>query len=347
MPTAPCPPLERITTARVLFEPTPLAVEGARLRAAWLELRRSGVGASDLPSIMGLTSWGSPLSVAAEKKGLAPDRESQLMRWSRREETALIDWFDTEAEGVKVDAWPAGHLLRCQEPNREFLLCTPDGFALDLERQEWAVLEAKNARFTAAQWRDYGLPEHVRVQVHAQMIVTGWRLGYVLVLLDGYEPKWVRVEWDLELANRVIDAGARFWWNYIHGGRFDVTVGPYAANRDALKVIHPLDTGERIQLSGPPVEGGKDPYVDAWERWQRYSAAFNEAKRKRDRAKVVLEDAMGTASFAELANGQVISFKHQTNPERVQAESTFRVLRSVKPDAPRKGGSTRKRGGRR
>ena len=50
-------------------------------RAVWLQERRTGIGGSDVPAILGISPYGSPYSVWADKLGLLPEREcSEAMR---------------------------------------------------------------------------------------------------------------------------------------------------------------------------------------------------------------------------------------------------------------------------
>ena len=44
-------------------------------RAEWLAWRRSGIGASDVAGILGISPWASPFTVWADKLGLLPDED--------------------------------------------------------------------------------------------------------------------------------------------------------------------------------------------------------------------------------------------------------------------------------
>mgnify|MGYP000308297088 CR=1 FL=1 len=46
-------------------------------RADWKLWRRGGLGASDLPAILGISPWASPFSVWADKCGLLPDEDDE------------------------------------------------------------------------------------------------------------------------------------------------------------------------------------------------------------------------------------------------------------------------------
>lgn len=64
-------------------------------RAEWLRSRKGGIGASDVPIILGATSYGSALEVYAQKCGDEPDpeelEETEPMLWGKLLEPAIRD----------------------------------------------------------------------------------------------------------------------------------------------------------------------------------------------------------------------------------------------------------------
>ena len=46
-------------------------------REQWLQWRKKGIGASDIPIIMGMTSWSSPTQLWREKRGEATQTSLQ------------------------------------------------------------------------------------------------------------------------------------------------------------------------------------------------------------------------------------------------------------------------------
>jgi putative phage-type endonuclease len=71
-------------------------------RAAWLERRKQGLGASDAPIVAGVSPYRSPFELWQEKRGEAPaqDGTPQMARGNRLEPVAA-DWY-AEVTGRKV-----------------------------------------------------------------------------------------------------------------------------------------------------------------------------------------------------------------------------------------------------
>ena len=55
---------------KILLEQVPHVSTEEMSYAEWLEARRKGIGGSDAGPIMGLSDYGSPLTVYIDKKGL-------------------------------------------------------------------------------------------------------------------------------------------------------------------------------------------------------------------------------------------------------------------------------------
>jgi predicted phage-related endonuclease len=71
-------------------------------RPVWLDWRRTRVGGSDVSAILGISNYGSPWSVWAEKVGLIGDEPSdELMEAGRWLEHAIAPWF-SDRTGLHV-----------------------------------------------------------------------------------------------------------------------------------------------------------------------------------------------------------------------------------------------------
>jgi putative phage-type endonuclease len=148
----------------------------------WLELRRTGITASDLPVILGLVSWDSPWALYHRKRGTLPEVEqsdrmrlgSVLEGWIARE------WHDSAAyPGDLID--PGLY----QNTDRPWQMATPDRLvtAYDDPDKITAVLECKTSA-TRDGWGETGsadVPAYVRAQVLWQMDTLGVDIGHVAV----------------------------------------------------------------------------------------------------------------------------------------------------------------------
>ena len=93
-------------------------------RAAWLRLRRQGIGASEAACVLGESTYGSPMSVFAEKISTEEpvEEQSERMEWGQTLEPVILDEF---ADRSKRVIQLAGQLLR--SVRWPFMQCTLDG----------------------------------------------------------------------------------------------------------------------------------------------------------------------------------------------------------------------------
>jgi putative phage-type endonuclease len=139
----------------------------------WLELRRTGITASDVPVILGLVSWDSPWALYHRKRGLLPEVEqTDRMRLGSWLETSIADHF------LHGDSSRFGTGLY-QNIDRPWQMATPDFASIE---DGW-VLECKTATSRDG-WGEPGtsdVPAHVRAQVLWQMDTLGVGTGHVAV----------------------------------------------------------------------------------------------------------------------------------------------------------------------
>jgi len=166
-------------------------------RAEWLRLRRQGIGASDIPAIMGVSPWSTPWQVWVSKVEEVPESEpSEDMEWGMKIEQLILD----EAEprlGLQLER---GLLVR--NLGWPWMMASPDGLG------DGVVVEAK--KVDEWSWPD-GPPEHYRLQVQWQMAVTGCSAGWIAALHRGIRFALYPVVRDKALIESMIGAGEAFW----------------------------------------------------------------------------------------------------------------------------------------
>lgn len=140
----------------------------------WLDERRSGLGASDVAAIVGLSPWKSPYALWVEKTGLAEDTQDETdnMEFGRRVEPVLARWFE-DRTGLKA----LGEQTMCNHLERPWMRCTLDGFVGESDDTSLADalggLEIKTTSDAAERWADE-MPDHYRCQGQWIMAVTGF-----------------------------------------------------------------------------------------------------------------------------------------------------------------------------
>ncbi|QNB06818.1 endonuclease [Herbaspirillum frisingense] len=265
-------------------------------RADWLEVRKSGIGGSDVAAAVGLSPYKSQLELWLEKTG----RDAQLDKPDPNDTTHPVFW-GTLLEPIVAAAYTqqTGRKVRkvnavLQHPTVPFMLANLDREIVG--SPEVQILECKTAgEFGARLWLD-GVPEYVQLQVQHQLAVTGKHAADVAVLLCGQKLEVHRVYRDDELISRLIHLEAQFW-QYVTSDTPPPADGSESADR-ALRCLYP----------------GNATVVDFTEDRQ-LSAAFADLVLLRvdikakealaERLKQTLQQAMGDASVAQLDTGKI------------------------------------------
>lgn len=214
----------------------------------WLAERRKGIGASEIPVVLGLAPWGSPFDLWHHKvSGIAGELENDAMTWGRDLEAAILKRFAREHPELSVEDGGLYH-----HEDRPWQLATPDGLAYDhalIEKWEGpgsfvsvapvAVVQAK----AAARWEHWGeegtddIPVYYRAQVLWEMDVMGVDLAYVPVLVPPFGYREYVVKYDLDDAGFMRLRGEKFMASMAAGVEPDID-GREATTR-ALKKLHP------------------------------------------------------------------------------------------------------------
>lgn len=209
---------------------TNLAAPTARLvapkglpREQWLEVRRRGIGGSDVAAILGMDPNRGPLHVYLDKRGQPERRNPRLERAARRGhrlESLVAEFFCEETGHQVVDA--PGTLQHAEHPwmlaNCDYLVVeagatpAPGGVA--------GPLECKTRTWRAAAREGWGgeePPDGPALQAHWYLAVTGYQVAYVAGLVDD-DLVWYRIKRDEELIEHLITVVGRFWHEHVLAG---------------------------------------------------------------------------------------------------------------------------------
>lgn len=290
---------------------------------AWLQARTLGIGGSDAPSVLGLEkAWGSPFSVACQKRGLSLDEdiESELLQWGHRIEGPAIDQFSDETgHSGKL----SGDMFRRADPGLEFMQASMDGIVTE-KGGKTGGLEVKLSIFSASEWERDGVPESVLCQVQHQMGVMDFDFCYVIVLLDGYKLRYKRVDRDTEILGDIIEpAEKEFWMALQDGADFDAGIGRPDQSAAFLKSLHPRDDGTTNHLEGYH-------WIQTMNDWQIAKEDAKAATRRVEQLKNTLIQGVGPSTFARLDDGRGLSLKTSDRSGYEVKPTSFRTLRATK-----------------
>ncbi len=178
----------------------------------WVAERRTGLGGTDLPKILGVSRFGGPMDVFMEKQGLtAPLIETEAMEWGKLLEEPVAQKYARKT-GRKVRH--AAAFIR--HPTYNFLFANPDRWSLQRGTAK-RVLEVKTSgEFAAKEFGEPGsdqVPPDYLLQVMHYMNVTAVDVADIAVLVGGQKHRVYTVERDPVLIESMTDQAATFWSN--------------------------------------------------------------------------------------------------------------------------------------
>lgn len=291
-------------------------------RERWLQLRRSGVGASEIAAVLGESPWLSAIELYAMKIGehsaIDDDDPAEFLYWGNQLEAAIVAGYQHRT-GRPVEH--QGTLLRSTA--HPWAMCTLDAVTTDgREGPPWP-LEIKNVGVTKAhEWED-GPPRHYVLQLQHQMLVTNTPRATAAALIGGQRLVWCDVERDEIEIRRIVHAGRIFWSECVEKGVCPKPDGSESARRalGALYRDRP-DPESFVQLPGSLLD------LDA----ELFELKLTEKVITKRRAEIenMIKAHIGNADHGVLPDGTVWSWKQQTRAAFAVDESTFRVLRRHK-----------------
>ncbi len=266
-------------------------------RAAWLQVRRSGIGGSDAAAAVGLNPYKSPLELWLEKTHrdaelpqVDPDDMDSPMYWGTVLEPLVASQYSrkTGRQVRRVNAV-------LQHPQEPWMLANLDREVVGCP--EVQILECKTAGLNGARlWKD-GVPEYVQLQVMHQLAVTGKQAADVAVLICGQDLQIHRIERDEALIGQLIELERRFW-HLVETDQAPPADGSESA-ATALQALYPRDTGQVVDLREDAALSGS---FDELLRLRELMAAHGQREAQ---LKHGIQQRMGEASKALFPAGEV------------------------------------------
>lgn len=180
-------------------------------REEWLRKRKQGIGGSDAGAICGLNPYSNPMRVYQEKiSERVPEYDNEAMRQGRDLEEYVAQRF-MEATGLKV-----------RRSNKMYWSEAYPFMFADIDRLvvgEDAGLECKTANaYLAEKWKSGEIPPHYIMQCYHYMAVTGKKSWYLAVVLLGVGFQYVKLEWEEEIIQTLIQKESDFWNHHVVQG---------------------------------------------------------------------------------------------------------------------------------
>lgn len=256
---------------------TPVLLADPESREEWLAARRTGIGASEIAAVLGISPWESPFSLFWRKVHGWEMELSDEMRDGTRLEPVIAEWWTDTCV-------PIHHFVRdgalYASSERPWQLATPDrlivtecpcdhpddvdelGYVNDCrtchgwgESPPVAVLECKYVAYTWDGWGEPGtddIPVYYRSQVQQQCDVMGVDEWYLAALGPGgfREYRGRRDETDLVTMR---EAGRRFMARLAADDPPDID--GHRATLAAVKRLHPSVEDRDVEVDAQFADG--------------------------------------------------------------------------------------------
>lgn len=313
-----------MSTVPVYESPNDLPLKNYETRERWLAARVGGIGASEAAALFtdetgkSLSPYTTPFGLWLEKRGELPpvDLNGEWVQWGNILEEPIARRY---AEVTGRFVWQAGPYCVAEHPTAP-LFATPDRWILDApDRAGAGLLQIKNAgAYKAHDWLE-GPPQHIQIQVQAEMAVTGRDWDSVAVLIGGNTYKHFDIERNPAFIEELEELAREFWARVQNGD--PPPIDGSERTLDAIKRLHPLDNGCTVRLPEEALE-----WVQAWEAAKAHAKA---AEENADAAKAKLLNAIGANTYGELADGRILSLKTTSKKggTRVVEPTSYRTLR--------------------
>lgn len=168
--------------------------------------RHEYIGGSDIAKIMGLSRWGTPLSLWAEKTQKIPAKDLSDVE-------AVELGTDLEEFVAKKFTQKTGKAVRrspklYQHPDYPYMVAHVDRLVTGSDE----LLECKTcSAFKKDEWENDDIPQEYILQLMWYLGITGRRIGHIAVLIGGQSFKYKQIEFDSELFDTMVESAKEFW----------------------------------------------------------------------------------------------------------------------------------------
>lgn len=266
-------------------------------RKTWLELRRKGIGGSDVSIIAGVNKFKSVFQLWLEKTGKAQleETDSEYAHFGTILEPLVKKEF-MERTGKKIRA--KNVILQSEE--HPFMLCDLDGVIY--EDGEMCIFEAKTASAYKQEIWEQGVPVEYILQVQHYMAVTGAKKSYVAALVGGNHFYTHIVQRDEELVGMIIAMEKEFWEKNVLGGEEPVPDGS-GATTAYISERYGRCNGQTIEL---PEEA-----LETVCRYEDISRQIKESEERKEALANQLRNYLGENESGTVG-GKVVTWKQLT-----------------------------------
>ncbi|MGN0237580.1 MAG: YqaJ viral recombinase family protein [Lepagella sp.] len=215
-------------------------------REEWLNVRTSGIGSSEVASILGLNPWETPYQLWRRKKGIDDAKEENFaMKAGHFLEDAVAQmWQDATGREV-IKRSSIDWIIR--DNDRPYLQVSPDRtFWLGDSRSpnDKGILEIKTTR-TKVDSED--LPKYWFCQLQYQLGVAGYEQGSLAWLSgnQGFDFGYMNLKFVPEFYEWIVEEVSRFWVDCVLGDKEPLVL----SSKDILLKYNRHTDGKYLECS--------------------------------------------------------------------------------------------------
>lgn len=230
----------------------------------WLAYRKTGIGASDVGTILGLNPYKAPVRLFYEKIGMLEPSgvETMAMFIGKETEAQIAEWWkywDGSEDGLIRNSRAKNVIRKCsrvnayvRNPRYPWLFVSLDRRIHKSQGRPEGALECKNMGDNTARMWESGVPPEYVVQVQTQMVVCMFQYAELASLTGGrifdvYEFDTSRV-----LQETIIDRTHKFWKKVEKGRKL---FGQIVHNRNMCNFRAVDDLTAQLDELEPPPDG--------------------------------------------------------------------------------------------
>ena len=184
-------------------------------REEWLDVRKSGIGSSEVATIVGLNPWETPYQLWRRKVGIDAPKEENFARKAGHYLEDAVSRFWADETGREIIKRSAGDWI-IRDNDRPYLQVSPDRtYWLTGEKRNdtnKGILECKTTQM-AVDADD--LPKHWFCQVQYQLGVAGLEHGSLAWLCSGREFGYKDIDLVPNFYQWLVEEVSRFWQDNI------------------------------------------------------------------------------------------------------------------------------------
>lgn len=264
----------------------------------WLAQRRTGLGGSDIGSILGLNAHKTPLQLWLEKTGRKEDNvDNNYTRAGKKLEPVVADWF---SEKTGLDLVNLGNVVQ-RHKIHDFILGTPDRITLDAKERKNGVLEIKTTGEQIDR-ENPPLPWFCQVNWYAGIKksygVTDCTTNYIAWferLTCNFD--YIELAYDPGFVDFMINKAGEFWHNHVLAD-----TPPEPINNEDVQALYRKHQPGKIIMATPELE-------EIIQHLHEVRSAIKDAEKEEELLKYQIQLAMADAECVMVGDQPAITWK--------------------------------------